>query len=90
MTLYETFYESIIGAVGSTTGLATDTLKGAGTLTLDAAGNVWGGMGNLLGGAAEGVGNVVSGTKDAVTETADKVKKKRKKRSASGRRSPLN
>jgi hypothetical protein len=87
--LFETFYDAIVGSVGSATGLATDTLKGAGTLTADAMGNFFDGMGNMLTGAAESVGGAVSSTTDAVTETVEKAKKKRRTRGPSGRRSPL-
>lgn len=83
--LFETFYDAIIGSVGSATGLATDTLKGAGSISMDAMGNLFDGMGNMFSKAGKGVGHAA----DAVAESVEKVKKKRKSRGAGGRRSPL-
>jgi hypothetical protein len=86
-SVLDTLYEHIINAVGSTTGVATDSLKSAGSMTMGAVEGLWDGAGNLLGKASDGVGNAVTGTKDAIEETVEKVKKKRTIRRA-GRRSP--
>ena len=86
-SVLDTLYEHIINAVGSTTGVATDSLKSAGSMTMGAVEGLWDGAGNLLGKASDGVGNAVTGTKDAIEETVEKVKKKRKIR-RTGRRSP--
>jgi len=42
--VFRTFYDAIIGSVGSITGIAGDTLKGAGNLTLDGLGALTGGL----------------------------------------------
>jgi len=42
--IFNTFYDAIIGVVGNASGLAGDTLKGAGNLTLDGLGTLTGGL----------------------------------------------
>lgn len=77
--VFDTFYDSMIGAVGGATGFAGDALKGAGSF-----------MGDVAGGVKDGVGSAVGATEDALKDTAEKLKKKRKKRiGASGRRGPF-
>ncbi|WP_372846659.1 hypothetical protein [Pontiella sp.] len=89
--MYDAVYDEIIGAIGSTTGIAGDMLKGAGALSFDAAGN-------LLGGAGDTIGNIFgNSTDDAEDDTAnaedaddgDPQEKTIKRRGAAGRRSPL-
>jgi len=47
--IFSAFYDAIIGVVANTTGVAGDVLKGAGTFTLDALGNVTGSLSELVG-----------------------------------------
>ena len=76
------FREGIIGAVSGVTGLAGDTLKGAGALTFDA-------MGNLFGGMTDGINHAAKGVKDGTEELVEETKKKRKISGAGGRRRSL-
>ena len=77
--IVDTFYEQMINAVGSTTGFAGDTLKGAGSI-----------FGNMAGGLTEGIGNMASGVKEGTKKVTETIKKKKwSRRRAGGRRSPL-
>lgn len=80
--VFNILYDSIIGAVGNATGLAGDTLKGAGALTFDAMGNIFGGIG-------DGISNVAGDVKDGTQEIVEEVKEKRKKSSGAGGRRRL-
>lgn len=46
--IFGTFYDSIIGVVANTYGIAGDALKGAGQLTFDTLGNLTGGLEGIL------------------------------------------
>lgn len=81
--VFDATYDAIIGAVGSTTGFATDTLKGLGTLTFDT-------LGNAVGSVTDGVSNMTTEATDAVMETVEKVRNRNsKKRRAGGKRSAV-
>jgi hypothetical protein len=73
--VFDTFYESMIGAIGNTTGFAGDTLKGIGSFGMDALGNV-----------TDGLGNAVDGRKKVAKDVVEETRKKRKSRGAGGRR----
>jgi len=77
--IFNTFYDSLIGAVGNATGFAGDALKGVGALT-------FGAMGNAAGSLTGGLEKTVTGTEKAVEKTLDEMKKKKKRRGAGGRR----
>lgn len=47
--IFSAFYDAIIGVVANTTGIAGDALKGAGSFSLDALGNLTGSLGGLVG-----------------------------------------
>ena len=75
--LFEAFYDAIIGAVASTTGFATDALKGAGAFTLGAIG-------------LDGEDDEMPKTEESEVGEEEEPKKKRKKRrGVGGRRSAL-
>ncbi len=74
--VFDTFYDSMIGAVGGATGFGGDLLKGAGSL-----------VGDVAGGVTSGVGTAAEKTGAAVKGTVESLKKKRtKRRGAGGRR----
>jgi uncharacterized protein involved in outer membrane biogenesis len=77
--VFNTFYETLVGAVGNATGFAGDTLKGVGSLGMGALGNITGGM-------THGIENAIKDTEDAVKNLNEKRKKRR---GAGGRRHPL-
>jgi len=47
--IFSAFYDAIIGVAANATGYATDSLKGAGSLTTDTLGSVVGTLGGLIG-----------------------------------------
>jgi uncharacterized protein involved in outer membrane biogenesis len=74
--VFDTFYDSMIGAVGGATGFGGDLLKGAGSL-----------VGDMAGGVKDGIGTAAGATGTAVKDTVENIKKKRsKRRGAGGRR----
>ena len=77
--IIDNFYDQMINAVGSTTGFATDSLKGAGSL-----------LGNMAGGLTEGIGNMASGVKEGTGKAVEEVKRKSKSLRRTGwRRGPF-
>jgi hypothetical protein len=67
---FTAFYDSIIGVVASTTGIAGDALKSAGALTFDALGNMTGELGGLVG--------LESGKKSGEPKVKKEPRKKKK------------
>jgi len=77
--IFNTFYDSLIGAVGNATGFAGDALKGVGALT-------FGAVGNVTEGVTGGLEQAVKGTEKTIEKAIDEVKKKKKGRGPGGRR----
>ncbi len=73
--IFSAFYDSIIGVVANTTGIAGDALKGAGSLTLDTLGNI-----------TESIGGLVGKDGKVKTETPEESEPKKKKPRSKRRR----